>query len=173
MSTGRLETYLAAYAERFGRRPRAAPEYHSDDQEDPVSLLLPVAVPGREVLSANDRYQHWGQRARGTQRLRDRGRLAYRLAGSPHLEVAVCTVPVCYPDRRKRDVANLYNTAKAILDGMVGAGLLPDDDDAHLSGPWLHHDPDAVPPVLDVAMASVPAAARPFLFLFTFDAPGT
>lgn len=29
----RLELYLAAYRERFGRLPRHTPEYHDDDQE--------------------------------------------------------------------------------------------------------------------------------------------
>ncbi|WP_288292371.1 hypothetical protein [uncultured Varibaculum sp.] len=36
-----------------------------------------------------------------------------------------------------RDVANYHPTVKAILDGIVDAGVLEDDDNRHLEGPFL------------------------------------
>jgi Holliday junction resolvase RusA-like endonuclease len=39
------------------------------------------------------------------------------------------------PDRRRRDVANLYPSFKAAIDGLVDAAVLVDDDDTHLVGP--------------------------------------
>lgn len=40
-----------------------------------------------------------------------------------------------FPDNRRREVANLQPTSKAIVDGLVDAGLLPDDQDEHCVGP--------------------------------------
>lgn len=46
-----------------------------------------------------------------------------------------------FPDLRRRDVSNLYPyVAKPIVDGLVDARVLPDDDDRHLVGPDLRRD---------------------------------
>jgi hypothetical protein len=169
--TGRLAAYLAAYTERWGHPPTGTPEY-VPSLEDPVTLetVLAVAIPAREVVNLNDaRRDHWAVKSRKANVLRARGRLAVRLAGSPRMVAARCVVQVFYPDRRKRDVANLYPTVKALVDGMVEAGLLPDDDDTHLTGPHLEHPPEGVP--APVAVAGVPVSARPFLFVLRFTAP--
>jgi Holliday junction resolvase RusA-like endonuclease len=170
--TGRLEAYLAAYTERWGRRPADVPEYVPDPREAAtmsLTLTLPVAVPFSEVANANDaRREHWGTKSRKARALRARGALAYRLAGSPRMDVVRCSVQVYYPDRRKRDVANLHPTVKALVDGMVKAGLLPDDDDAHLTGPHLEHGRDDVTPPM--ALWDLPPSAKPFLFVLTFTA---
>ena len=50
------------------------------------------------------------------------------------------TVTLGYPDRRKRDAHNLMPTIKGLIDGLVDPGtrgILPDDSDAHLTGPDL------------------------------------
>lgn len=172
-SQGRREAYLAAYAERFGRRPHHLPEYVPDEAlEAPMTLnlVVPIAVPAAEVANLNDaRREHWAVKSRKANALRARGRLAMRLMGSPVLPAAHCVVHVFYPDHRKRDVANLAPTAKALVDGMVSAGLLPDDDDAHLSGPHLVHlHEDVTPPG---ALWDLPSRAKPFLFVFTFTPP--
>lgn len=169
--TGRLARYLAAYAERYGRRPRTVPEF-VPDMEDPVALetVLAVAIPRRDLLNLNDtRREHWAVKSRKARAIRDRGRLAVRLVGSPRMEFARCVVTVFYPDRRKRDVGNLMPTAKALVDGMVDAGLLPDDDDRHLVGPHLEHAPDDVTPPM--ALVDVPRSAQPFLFVLRFTTP--
>lgn len=169
---GRLGAYLAAYAERWGRAPTGTPEYMPDPREATamsLTLTLPVAVPAAEVANANDaRREHWAAKSRKARALRARGALAWRLAGSPHMDKVRCVVQVYYPDRRKRDVANLHPTVKALVDGMVAAGLLADDDDAHLTGPHLEHGPDDVTP--PQALWGLPPAAKPFLFVLTFTA---
>jgi crossover junction endodeoxyribonuclease RusA len=37
------------------------------------------------------------------------------------------------PDRRRRDVVNMMQSQKAAIDGVVSAGLIPDDDWQHLT----------------------------------------
>jgi len=39
------------------------------------------------------------------------------------------------PDNRRRDPANLYPSVKAVVDGIVDAGVLDDDSAAYLGGP--------------------------------------
>jgi crossover junction endodeoxyribonuclease RusA len=106
---------------------------------------LRFALPRAEVLTANQRL-HWAQKARLTKDLRFLG----KIVTAPHLDRldpddqaaafhdrAHLTVHVGWPDKRRRDVANISPTIKALLDGIVDAGLLPDDDDTHLIGPDL------------------------------------
>jgi hypothetical protein len=46
-----------------------------------------------------------------------------------------------WPDLRRRDAHNLYSyVIKPLVDGMVDARLLPDDDDRHLVGPDVRRD---------------------------------
>jgi hypothetical protein len=55
-------------------------------------------------------------------------------------------ITVRFPDLRRRDVSNLYPyVAKPLVDGLVDARVLPDDDDLHLVGPDLRRDPDRGP----------------------------
>lgn len=96
----------------------------------PVDLKL-------EALSANGRV-HWSVRKARTKVLRDKAHIATISAGIPPMSRAHLVVTVAWPDRRRRDVANLSPTFKALIDGFVqDAGLLPDDDDTHLIGPDL------------------------------------
>ena len=52
-----------------------------------------------------------------------------------HLTRARVEFEFTYPDRRRRDRSNLAPTVKALMDGMIDAGLLPDDADRYLDGP--------------------------------------
>lgn len=93
-----------------------------------------VQLPaGMELLNANRRI-HWRRRAEITKAIRE---AAYLLAcGSvPRLQRAQITVEYRPPDRRRRDVHNLYPSAKAAVDGLVDARILPDDSDRYLIGP--------------------------------------
>lgn len=101
---------------------------------------LHFELPRDLILSANQR-QHWAHKARTTTKLRSLAHyttiphihhLRLEPLGRAHL-----TVRVGWPDKRRRDVANLSPTIKALIDGIVDAGLLPDDDDRHLVGPDL------------------------------------
>ncbi|UGL61927.1 RusA-like resolvase [Arthrobacter phage EastWest] len=51
------------------------------------------------------------------------------------LDWARIVVWVRFPTNQRREVSNLQPTAKAIVDGIVDAGLLPDDRDECCTGP--------------------------------------
>lgn len=56
------------------------------------------------------------------------------------------TVAYRFPTNHRREVANLQPTSKAIVDGLVDAGVLPDDDDMHCVGPDnRRHIPNGTP----------------------------
>ena len=95
---------------------------------------ITVDVPRAWVMSANDR-SAWQRKASQTAALRILAREAYKAAGSPRFETATIRCHVAYPVARVRDSGNAYLTTKALIDGMTAAGLLPNDDDAHLTGP--------------------------------------
>lgn len=98
------------------------------------------------ILNANKAYSHWGNRSGPAKTLRQRGAVASQRF--PRMARARVDVVVSYPDRKKRDVFNLYPTMKSYIDGLVdnegggtqskGAGFLPDDNDIYLSGPFMH-----------------------------------
>ena len=75
------------------------------------------------------------QKARRTRALRVRAALAARAARIPPMARARITVHVHGRTRARTDPANAYPTIKACVDGLVDAGVLPDDDAAHLDGP--------------------------------------
>jgi len=68
---------------------------------------------------------------------RDAGAVHARNARLPQLGRAHVTITFRFTDRRRRDVHNLYPTAKALIDGLVDAGVLIDDSDRYLTGPDL------------------------------------
>lgn len=97
---------------------------------------IAVDVPwATEVLSMNAR-KHWTNTHRQIQALRARGALTARAAQPPmpHFDKATVVVYLLFPDRRRRDIQNYHKTLKALIDGFVDAGLLPDDDSQHLFG---------------------------------------
>ncbi len=50
------------------------------------------------------------------------------------------TVAIRFANNIRRDVGNLYPTAKAIVDGLVDAQLLTDDSDLHVIGPDMRRE---------------------------------
>ena len=87
---------------------------------------LTIEVPRALLINANERL-FWREKARRTKGLRlvSRSRL---LAAHPW--PVTLTVTVTYPPlARRRDASNLAPTVKGLLDGIVDAGLLPDDND--------------------------------------------
>jgi hypothetical protein len=66
--------------------------------------------------------------------------------GESWYPTAHITLHIRFPDRRRHDIGNLYPyVAKPIIDGLVDARLIPDDDDQHLVGPDMRRDPDRGP----------------------------
>ena len=101
-----------------------------------------IDVPAGEWLTSNGRY-HWAQKAGRTRALRVRAALAARAARIPPMARARITVHVHGRTRARTDPANAYPAVKACIDGLVDAGILPDDDAAHLDGPDMRlGDPD-------------------------------
>jgi crossover junction endodeoxyribonuclease RusA len=92
---------------------------------------FPAGIP---LLNANRR-QHWAVKARITRDLRQVAFVCARRDRVPALSRAHIVVEYCPPDRRRRDVHNLFPSAKAAVDGLVDAGVLPDDSDTYLTGP--------------------------------------
>lgn len=122
------------------RPPRETPTY--------LELLM-VLNPGDVLPTANGR-EHWRRRAKLTRFWREyahiRARSELNLGRWQPVERAHITITIDWPDQRRRDPANWAPTAKAIVDGLVDAGVLPDDDHRHVTGPDLRrgHGPRAI-----------------------------
>ncbi|MBF8187353.1 hypothetical protein ITP53_16755 [Nonomuraea sp. K274] len=94
-----------------------------------------VQLPsGMELLNANQRL-HWRVRSARTKLVRGEAASLARQQKIPTLGRAHIVGEYRPPDRRRRDVANLYPSFKAAIDGLVDAAVLEDDDDTHLVGP--------------------------------------
>ncbi|MFC4062804.1 hypothetical protein ACFOWE_31320 [Planomonospora corallina] len=96
--------------------------------------------PGLPLINANRRIHHM-QRAKLTKVLRREGRKAVERARVPALERAHIFGIFCPEDNGHRDVGNWYPSFKGFVDGVVDAGVLPDDDDTHLIGPDMRRGP--------------------------------
>ena len=93
------------------------------------TLALP---PGLALLNLNDR-GHWGARYRRSEALK---KAAWALALSqkiPRLERVSVTVEYQPRDLRRRDGDNIAASAKALIDGIRAAGVLPEDDSRHVA----------------------------------------
>jgi hypothetical protein len=95
------------------------------------TVELPAGIP---LLNANRR-QHWAVKARITRDLRQVAFVCARRDRVPPLKRAHIIAEYRPPNRRRRDVHNLMLSAKACVDGLVDAGVLPDDSDEYLTGP--------------------------------------
>lgn len=112
--------------------------------ETPRMLHAVVPIDLRQVdwkkdhMSLNQR-DHPQERARKTRLWRGLAREASRRVEP----VESCGIEIWYrfPDNRRREVGNLQNLSKALVDGIVDAGVLPDDSDRYLVGPDNRRDP--------------------------------
>lgn len=108
------------------------------------TLILEDIVPTR-LVSGNRRIHHmvraqvcayWRQLAH----VAARQHYGPRAEGSWHDRVRI-VVHVRFPDNRRRDVANLHPyVAKPLVDGLVDARVISDDDDLHVTGPDLRRE---------------------------------
>lgn len=95
-------------------------------------MFIPLAA---DWINANDRL-HWRPKARLTKAWRRAGHIHARVNGLPRgLHRIRVTVHVVKATARAYDAHNLMPTAKAVVDGFVDYGLVPDDTNAHLIGP--------------------------------------
>lgn len=87
---------------------------------------------GKPPLTLNQRL-HWSEKARRTRMIRETvgwQAQAMRLGHAPHISVQLHYTT---GDRRRRDSDNLVPTMKPAVDGLVDAGVVPDDDPAHVT----------------------------------------
>ena len=95
------------------------------------TVELPAGMP---LVNANKR-MHRMRQADLTKAIRAAACVLARKADVPAMKRARIVCQYRPPDRRRRDVHNLYPSAKAAVDGLVDAGVLPDDSDRYLIGP--------------------------------------
>ena len=100
-----------------------------------------IRLAASDVLNLNDR-NHWSKAASKRRTIRQLAEQTARFSRAPRLERARLVVEIAFPDRRRRDPHNWMATVKPIVDGLVDAGVLPDDDAKHLLGPDLRRHPE-------------------------------
>jgi hypothetical protein len=95
-----------------------------------------IDLPCGPLLNKNDhRYKHWGYRDRITRQLRGEAAILAKAAKIPPLGKIRVFGWVIPPNRINRDPANWYDSAKACVDGLVDAGVVPDDNATYVEGP--------------------------------------
>lgn len=112
-------------------------------------IVLELGPAPAKPLSLNEeRRLHWRDRTARTDPWRDltilmarQARLARAVLAAP----ATVTVVIPVADHRRRDPSNYYPVVKACVDGLVKAGVWPDDDPRYLkvTEPVLTLDPAA------------------------------
>ena len=99
-----------------------------------MTAELTVYIPQAMWLSANDRL-HWRAKSARTAVLRMIGRDAAVGAKIGRHETTHVAAFIGYLRNGKADPANAAPTTKALIDGMVDAGVWADDDSTHVLGP--------------------------------------
>lgn len=92
-----------------------------------------LTVPPIPLLSSNDRL-HWAVKMRRVKDLRLAGFALARRRGVPPLRKAEIEV-IVHPGYRTRklDPPNWSDTSKPLIDGIIDAGVLPDDSAQYLT----------------------------------------
>jgi crossover junction endodeoxyribonuclease RusA len=125
------------------------------------TLTLDVVGKHSEVLLSSNQRLHWRAKAKRTKYWRELAAVTATSAinrgdvnpvGRAHI-VAVLTFPTAH----RRDIHNYQPTLKACVDGIVDAGLLPDDSDKHLVGPDLRANPVKGPASIRLEITELPA----------------
>lgn len=96
----------------------------------PWELHLPLARP----LSMNAR-QHWSQRSAEVAQLRQDAAILCKEAKVPKMDRVRVTLVYEPRDNRRRDPINLMATLKPVQDGIVDAGVVPDDTPQFMESP--------------------------------------
>ena len=111
--------------------PQAAPQL-SGAAPTRYTLALPPHTP---LINANDRRGHHAH-AQLVKTIRQAACLLARHHHIPHLQQAhILYVVHPNPATRRRDPGNWAPSAKAAIDGLIDAHVLPDDNHTRLLGP--------------------------------------
>jgi hypothetical protein len=97
------------------------------------SWTLRVTAPA-QWINANGRRDR-RQLAPAVRLWRNAGHTHALAAKLPHLDRAHILATLHFTDARRRDAHNFYPTLKALVDGIVDAGVLDDDSTRYLDGP--------------------------------------
>lgn len=127
-------------------------------------LFIPADGPG--WLNSNDNAggRLFYRRSKVVAAWREAAAWKARQARIPRLPRAYVIAELCFNDRRRRDPANFYPTVKAAIDGLVDAGVLPDDSGDYLVGPDMRLGPrvDAGRGLLVLNVFALPDLPDPF-----------
>jgi hypothetical protein len=104
-----------------------------------VTTQLAITIPAALWMSANQRL-HWADKAKRTRGIRQLAYTTARVQKIPAHDVTHVAAFIGYPRGGKADPANAAPTVKAAIDGMVDAGVWPDDDSLHVIGPTFLRD---------------------------------
>jgi hypothetical protein len=99
-----------------------------------------LVVPALDWLTSNDRGA-WTKHHKLISKWRTVTAWWATTAGLPTLNRAYICAELRFTNTRVRDAANWHLTAKACVDGLVDAGVLPDDRDERLIGPDMRIGP--------------------------------
>ena len=133
----------------------------SDETSAPLWEIGPFDLPQADMLSLNGRADRRTLSPR-IRTLRMQARVMARAARCPSLERARLVAWVRFPDGRRRDLHNYMPTLKALVDGLVDAGLLPDDASRHLQGPDMRLAPHNTSKRMGIPMCSIRFTVMPY-----------
>lgn len=91
------------------------------------TIPLPITTP---LLRDNDRL-HWADKARKTRQLRGYANMLARKHKVPQLDRARIVLHWQPATVRRRDQLSIAPTLKPLVDGLIDALVLPDDDSEH------------------------------------------
>lgn len=101
-----------------------------------MSITLAIPAPAK-WLNSNDRL-HWSPRAKLTRSWRQAAHVYARQARLPKgLGRVRIDAQVHKTTGNSFDAMNLYPTLKAVVDGLVDYGLVVDDNNDHVTGPFI------------------------------------
>lgn len=91
-------------------------------------------TPPAPFINANDRL-HFRVEAKLTKAWRQAAFVAAKSAKLPPMERVRIVVHYRFPNNLRRETSNLQPTSKALVDGLVDAGICKDDRDEIVTGP--------------------------------------
>lgn len=107
-----------------------------------TAQTVTIPIPSERWLSSNQRIH----RMDAAGRTRDIRLIAKHYARELEpMDAAIITVAVGYPTAREADAPNSWPSAKAAIDGLVDAGILPDDSTRYVPEHRFTRHPDKTP----------------------------
>lgn len=100
---------------------------------------LELEIPRDWWMTSNQRL-HWAAKAKRTRWIRQAATHAAKTQRVPRYRAADVTAYIAYPRNNRADPDNAHPTVKAAIDGLVDAGIFPDDDSEHVTGTTYRRD---------------------------------